>query len=111
MNCQTFSTGLSSGDFGGRGRMVMLAGHLLGEGFARQKEGASESIRLLFNLIEIARAHLYARMQDKVAEFVRKIKLRARAAYDIRREKNEWSSALPARYSIHIIATNSFADE
>jgi hypothetical protein len=26
MNCQTFSTGLSSGDFGGRGRMVMLAG-------------------------------------------------------------------------------------
>lgn len=26
MNCQTFSTGLSSGERGGSGRMVMLAG-------------------------------------------------------------------------------------
>src|SRR5215207_10192362 len=26
MNCQTFSTGLSSGDFGGRAMMVMLGG-------------------------------------------------------------------------------------
>ena len=26
MNCQTFATGLSSGDFSGRARMVMLAG-------------------------------------------------------------------------------------
>ena len=26
MYCQMFSTGLSSGDFGGRARMVMLAG-------------------------------------------------------------------------------------
>ena len=26
MNCQMFSTGLSSGDFGGRGKMVMLGG-------------------------------------------------------------------------------------
>ena len=26
MNCQMFSTGLSSGDFGGMGRIVMLAG-------------------------------------------------------------------------------------
>ncbi len=26
MNCHTFSTGLSSGDFGGKGRSVMLGG-------------------------------------------------------------------------------------
>ena len=26
MNCQMFSTGLSSGDFGGMGRIVMLVG-------------------------------------------------------------------------------------
>ena len=54
MYCQMFSTGLSSGDFGGRARMVMLAGmSQMPSGLIDEEDGVGSWFDRLGDFLEV----------------------------------------------------------